>query len=50
MWYKHLKKIYKYMVLMENNKYLEPKFSEQIHSLYAVLKQRFGKGTGDDRR
>ena len=37
------------MVLMENNKYLDPKFSEQLHKLYSFLKMRFGNTT-DDRR
>ena len=37
------------MVLMENNKYLDPKFSEQLHKLYSFLKNRFGNTT-DDRR
>ncbi|CAI2370205.1 unnamed protein product [Moneuplotes crassus] len=37
-WYSHLRKIYKYMEVMERQKYLDPKFSHGIKKLIKVYK------------
>ena len=38
-WAKQIRKLFKYMALMDKSKYLEPKFSESLESLSSFLKK-----------
>ena len=40
-WVKSIRKLSKYMMLMDKNKYLDPKFSDAINPLAEFLKDYF---------
>lgn len=40
-WVKSIRKLSKYMMLMDKNKYLDPKFSDAINPLAEFLKEYF---------